>query len=495
MASTPRTPAPERPPPPVPSHPRTPPPPLETPPPPSPSSQAGEEYHTPPPSLDASPREHASPSLPSDGRGGGTTPYNYKSPSRDASPREQQATSPGDGSGGGGGARSRALSKGPSPDAASPREEASSPGDGRGEAAALAKRPSPDASPREKAGSPSNGKGGGGAPAKSPPLSPVRLPTPQLLLPPASPSSAQNAQERGASAPAAPARPQLLLATGLLRTPSQCSLATKSPSPSPSPTPPSPLTPAAPTPHNNTINNKSGQSTPKHRAETWKSPPPPSATIAVPQFDDAEEAVTSPLRLGNGSGKAQQQLDGHRHQQRQAQAQHAAAGAEDGGHVPPDVAAVAAVGERRALSVTLRLATAALSLAAFSIIASARTSGWAGDSYARHQQYRYAVAVNVIVCAYSIAQSFGEIRRLMAPRFIFRSMSSYYCSLFLDQALAYLLMSASSAAASRNDLWVSRFGTDAFNRKISSALWLSFIGFLMLALNALISTANLFSMV
>jgi len=133
--------------------------------------------------------------------------------------------------------------------------------------------------------------------------------------------------------------------------------------------------------------------------------------------------------------------------------------------------------------------------------------------------------VNVIVCAYSIAQSLGEIRRLMAPRFIFRSMSSYYCSLFLDQAscsaapsilqlkslkllvcknssveatpqvLAYLLMSASSAAASRNDLWVSRFGTDAFNRKISSALWLSFIGFLMLALNALISTANLFSMV
>jgi hypothetical protein len=64
----------------------------------------------------------------------------------------------------------------------------------------------------------------------------------------------------------------------------------------------------------------------------------------------------------------------------------------------------------------------------------------------------------------------------------------------LLQVLAYLLMSASSAAASHNDLWVSRFGTDAFNRKISSALWLSFIGFLTLALNALISTANLFSM-
>ncbi|CAL4962437.1 unnamed protein product [Urochloa decumbens] len=337
--------------------------------------------------------------------------------------------------------------------------------------------PPPDASPREKAGFPSDGRGGGGAPAKSPQLSPVRLPTPHLLPPPVSPSSFQNG--RDAAAAAAPARPQLRLATGLLRTPSQCSLATKSPSPSP--TPPSPLTPA---PVGTITNNKSSQSTPKHnRAETWK-----------PQFDADEEAPTSPLRLGNGNKaqQQQQQLDGHRQQQQQAQAQHAA---EDGGAVPPDVAAVAAVGERRALSVTLRLATAALSLAAFSVIASARTSGWAGDSYARHQQYRYAVAVNVIVCAYSIAQSIGEIRRLISPRFIFRSMSSYYCSLFLDQALAYLLMSASSAAASRNDLWVSRFGTDAFNRKISSALWLSFIGFLMLSLNALISTANLFSMV
>ncbi|RCV26370.1 hypothetical protein SETIT_5G240400v2 [Setaria italica] len=487
MPSTPRTPAPERPPPPVPAP--APPPPLETPLSPSPSSQPGEEYHTPPPSLDASPREQAS--FPSDGRGGGTP---TRSPSFDASPREEaclpsdgkgwaparsppldaspreQASFPSDGRGGGTPTRSPSLD-------ASPREQASFPSDGRG-GGMPTRSPSLDASPREQASLPRDGRGG--APAKSPPLSPVRLPTPHLLPPPASPS-AKNGQEGGAAGAAAPARPQLRLATGLLRTPSQGSLATKSPSPSPSPTPPSPLTPA---PAAN-INNKSGQSTPKQRAETWKPPLSPAAApaIAVPHFDPAEEAVTSPLRLGKP------QLD-HRQQQRQ---QHAAA--ENGGSVPPDVAAVAAVGERRPLSVTLRLATAALSLAAFSVIASARTSGWAGDSYARHQQYRYAVAVNVIVCAYSIAQSFGEIRRLISPTFIFRSRPSYYCSLFLDQVLAYLLMSASSAAASRNDLWVSRFGTDAFNRKISSALWLSFIGFLMLALNALISTANLFSMV
>jgi hypothetical protein len=108
---------------------------------------------------------------------------------------------------------------------------------------------------------------------------------------------------------------------------------------------------------------------------------------------------------------------------------------------------------------------------------------------------RYAVGVNIVVCIYSIAQAFGEIRRLVSPRFLFRSTSSYYFSLFLDQVLAYLLMSASSAAASRNDLWMSSFGKDPFNKKINSAVWFSFIAFIGLATNSLISTANLFSMI
>ncbi|KAF8675914.1 hypothetical protein HU200_047412 [Digitaria exilis] len=491
-STTPRKPAPERPPPPVPVS--TPPPPLETPPSPSPSSQPGEEYHTPPPSLDASPRAEAS-FHSNDRGGGGGAPEQSPPSSHDASPREN-ATLP-----------TKSISLDASPRA----EDATLPSDGRGREAPTTKNLSLAASPRGQGSLPGDARGGGAAPAKSPTLSPVRLPPP----PPVSPSG-QNGKGGGGVAAAggnaaAQGRPQLRLATSLVRTSSQGSLATKSPSPSPSPTPPSPLTPATPPVVNS--NNKSTQTTPR-RAEARKARPSPGAlgTTVVQSVDPDEEAATSPLRLG----KAGLELDNqHHHQQQQQQRrqQHVGA-AENGGDVPPDVAAVAAVGERRALSVTLRLATAVLSLAAFSVIASARTTGWTGDSYARHQQYRYAVAVNVIVCAYSIAQSFGEIRRLISPTFIFRSMSSYYCSLFLDQAivcknlivgasttccllqvLAYLLMSASSAAASRNDLWVSRFGTDAFNRKISSALWLSFIGFLMLSLNALISTANLFSMI
>jgi hypothetical protein len=220
--------------------------------------------------------------------------------------------------------------------------------------------------------------------------------------------------------------------------------------------------------------------------EAWKPPPPLASPAAIAaQFDPAEEAATSPLRAGKP------RID----QQRRTPAFANVNGGAAAAGVPPDVAAVAKVGERRSLSVALRVATAVLSLAAFAVMVSARTTGWAGDYFGRHEQYRYAVGVNVIVCAYSIAQSICEIRRLISPRSIFRSKSSYYFSLLLDQALAYLLMSASSAAASRNDLWVTRFGTDPFNKKINSALWLSFIAFLTLAANALISMANLFSMV
>ncbi|KAL6614853.1 hypothetical protein ACP70R_037123 [Stipagrostis hirtigluma subsp. patula] len=433
MASTPRTPtpAPDRPPPPVP---RTSLPPLESPPPLDPSpSPSGEEYHTPPPPVPRSPLPPLeSPTPP--------PPLESLLPSPSPSPSGEEYHTPP-----------------PSLGEASPREE---------------KENSLIDDGREA--------------ARSPQLSPMRLPSQHRLQPPNSPTGNSGQEDAPGTAPAA-TRPELRLAIGPLRTPSNGSLAKsptpshgsipKSPSPSPSPTPPSPLTPA---PAPAAPNSKNGQATPK-RAEARKPPASPvAATIAV-HFDPVEEAVTSPLRVGKA------RVDHHQ--------QRAAATAGNGGTaVPPDVAAVAAVGERRSLSATLRLATAVLSLVSFSVMVSAKTSGWAGDYYGRHEQYRYAVGVNVIVCAYSIAQSFGEIRRLISTRFIYRSMSSYYFSLLLDQVLAYLLMSASSAAASRNDLWVSRFGKDPFTKKINSAVWLSFLAFLTLAANSLISTANLFSM-
>ncbi|KAE8820735.1 CASP-like protein 4U1 [Hordeum vulgare] len=336
--------------------------------------------------------------------------------------------------------------------------------------------PSLDEAREETPPWPQETNGNGRAASKSPTLSPVRLPSQNRLLPPHSPTGNGEDGPAAGHAPVPGRRPQLRLAPGLVRTPSQGSVA-KSPSPSPSPslTPPSPLTPSPAT----ATNKKSAQSTPK-RPEAWK---PPATAIAV-QFDPVEEAVTSPLQLGKA------RIDRHRGP--------TPAAAENGGApntVPRDVAAVAAVGERRALSVALRLATAVFSLASFAVMASARTSGWDGDHFDRYDQYRYALAVNVIVCAYSIAQSLGK-QNVHAQQ---SSCSAISCLivvfLALLQVLAYLLMSASSAAASRNDLWVSRFSQDAFNRKITSSVWLSFLAFIALAASSIISTANLFSMV
>jgi hypothetical protein len=247
--------------------------------------------------------------------------------------------------------------------------------------------PSFEVSPPEEYGSANDD---GTANAKSPQLPPLHFPS-------GSPVD-NNAQDGRAAA--VHARPQLRLATGVVRTPSQGSTAAKSPSPSPSPltpapaatfpspSPPSPLTPEpaakspspsppsllTPAPAPAVNNNKTGNSTPK-RAEAWKPLPPP---LASPGFDPAVEAVTSPLRVGKP------RLDDRRR---------TPALAENGGTaaagVSPDVAAVREVAERRSLSVALRLATAVLSLAAFSVMVTARTTGWAGDYYARHDQYRY----------------------------------------------------------------------------------------------------------
>ncbi|KAF0906701.1 hypothetical protein E2562_012527 [Oryza meyeriana var. granulata] len=143
----------------------------------------------------------------------------------------------------------------------------------------------------------------------------------------------------------------------------------------------------------------------------------------------------------------------------------------------PEVPRDVAEGNRRTLSAALRVATTVLSLAAFVLMASVRTSGWDSDRYGPYEQYyRYAVGVNLIVCIYSTAQAIVEIRRLVSPRFASRNPITY-C------VLAYLLMSASSTAA---------FGKESPNTKINNAVWLSFLGFLALAASALISMDNLF---
>lgn len=60
--------------------------------------------------------------------------------------------------------------------------------------------------------------------------------------------------------------------------------------------------------------------------------------------------------------------------------------------------------------------------------------------------------------------------------------------LVLDmQILAYLLMSASSSAATRVDDWISNWGKDDFTQMASSSIAMSFLAFVAFAFSSLAS--------
>ncbi|KAJ4746387.1 CASP-like protein [Rhynchospora pubera] len=148
--------------------------------------------------------------------------------------------------------------------------------------------------------------------------------------------------------------------------------------------------------------------------------------------------------------------------------------------------------EVRRAAVALRVLAAVLCMVSFSVMAADRTEGWDGDSYRLHEEYQYVLTVNVITFVYSSIQLFLEIHRVITMRHAIPRPLSYYIDLIMDQILAYLLMSASSVAASHNDIWSSRFGGDEFTKKINGSVVVSFVAFIAVALSSVISTYVLF---
>uniref|UniRef100_A0A803L8M9 CASP-like protein n=1 Tax=Chenopodium quinoa TaxID=63459 RepID=A0A803L8M9_CHEQI len=93
-------------------------------------------------------------------------------------------------------------------------------------------------------------------------------------------------------------------------------------------------------------------------------------------------------------------------------------------------------------------------------MAADRTQGWSGDSFDRYKEY-------------SSSDSKGKLKD------------------FRWQILAYLLISASSAAASRVDDWQANWGKDEFTEKASASISMAFLAFLGFAMSSLISGYNL----
>ncbi|CAN0890294.1 CASP-like protein 4A3 [Linum grandiflorum] len=151
----------------------------------------------------------------------------------------------------------------------------------------------------------------------------------------------------------------------------------------------------------------------------------------------------------------------------------------------------------RLAELCFRIGELSLCLISFSIMAANKTKGWSGDSFNRYKEYIYCLAVNVIGFAYSTFQAFDMGYYMGTGKHIIRSHRRWHVNFFFDQAgssslliLAYLLVSASSSAATRVDDWQSNWGKDEFTKMATASVAMSFLAFVAFAVSSIISGYN-----
>nr|GEU31182.1 CASP-like protein 4A3 [Tanacetum cinerariifolium] len=185
-------------------------------------------------------------------------------------------------------------------------------------------------------------------------------------------------------------------------------------------------------------------------------PPPPSMHMTVTAAYNRtakDEVVTGVAKLSPGGG-------GGEH----------GGGGRPGGRVRKDVMV-----ER--LGLGFRVMEMVLCLIAFSVMASDKTQGWSGDSFDRYREYRYVVAVNAIGFSYAAFQAIDMTYHLIHGKHIISYYLRPHFDFIIDQILAYLLISASSSAATRVDDWVSNWGKDDFTQMATASIGMSFLAF------------------
>ncbi|XP_044484672.1 CASP-like protein 4A2 [Mangifera indica] len=138
----------------------------------------------------------------------------------------------------------------------------------------------------------------------------------------------------------------------------------------------------------------------------------------------------------------------------------------------------------RVVNIGFRLIEVVLCLISFSVMAADKSQGWSGDSYDRYKEFRYCLSVNVIAFVYA---GFQAAYCLMMGSEIRRIHVGHLFDFFMDQALAYLLISASSAAATRVDDWESNWGKDEFTEMASASVAMSFLAFIAFAFSSIVS--------
>ncbi|XP_038890250.1 CASP-like protein 4A1 [Benincasa hispida] len=142
---------------------------------------------------------------------------------------------------------------------------------------------------------------------------------------------------------------------------------------------------------------------------------------------------------------------------------------------------------RKKILLGFRICGFAFCLVSFSVMASDKNQGWALDSFYRYKEFRYCMAVNIIGFVYSALQSYDLVYFLSTGKHMIRNHFKQYFDFFIDQIIAYLLLSASSSAATRIDDWQSNWGKDKFPDMATASLGLSIVAFVAFALSCIIS--------
>lgn len=153
------------------------------------------------------------------------------------------------------------------------------------------------------------------------------------------------------------------------------------------------------------------------------------------------------------------------------------------------------VGKKKGMVTMVALVLRALEfvfcLVSFSVMASNKTQGWSGDSFDRYKEYRYCLTVAIMGFVYSGFQAYDLSYHLATGKHVIKHHLRHQFDFISDQVLAYLLISASSAAATRVDDWQANWGKDDFTEKASASVSMAFLAFIAFALSSMISGYNL----
>ncbi|CAL9097219.1 unnamed protein product [Musa acuminata var. zebrina] len=132
----------------------------------------------------------------------------------------------------------------------------------------------------------------------------------------------------------------------------------------------------------------------------------------------------------------------------------------------------------------LRALACLFSLIALAVLASNKHGDW--QDFDRYQEYRYLLAIAVLAFIYSMAQILRQVNRSRTGKDFVAAQYSWIVDFAGDQVMAYLLMSASSAAIPITN-HMREAVINMFTDASAAAISMAFLAFVALALSALIS--------